>query len=176
MYSFLVAKKVNFPYKSMWTLKLPLRIKVFCWLVIKNRILTKENLKKKGWKKVELREFCDDHETEEHLFFLCPLAKYIWNVVSVSLGISKIPECFVDLYRDWFNMYSGRDRKAVIVGSVAVVWTIWKTRNKSCFQKIRPGDPTSVITLVCHFINTWSNMQKNGLQKLCYRGLERWRM
>jgi hypothetical protein len=29
MYSFLVAKKVNFPYKTMWTLKLPLRIKVF---------------------------------------------------------------------------------------------------------------------------------------------------
>jgi hypothetical protein len=70
MYSFLVAKKVNFPYKSMWTLKLPLRIKVFCWLVIKNRILTKENLKKRGWKKVELCEFSDDHETVEHLFFL----------------------------------------------------------------------------------------------------------
>jgi hypothetical protein len=29
MYSFLAAKKVNFPYKTMWTLKLPLRIKVF---------------------------------------------------------------------------------------------------------------------------------------------------
>jgi hypothetical protein len=94
-------------------------------LVVKNRILTKENLKKKGWKKVELCEFCDDYdETQEHLFLLCPLAKYTWNVVSVSLGISKILECFVDLYRDWLNMYSGGDRKAVIVGSVAVVWTI----------------------------------------------------
>jgi hypothetical protein len=51
MYSFLVAKKVIFPYKVMWTLKLPLRIKVFCWLVIKNRILTKENLKKGGMDK-----------------------------------------------------------------------------------------------------------------------------
>jgi hypothetical protein len=48
---------------------------------------------------------------------------------SVSLGISKIPECFIDLYRDWFNTHSGRDRKAVIVGSVTVVWVIWKTRN-----------------------------------------------
>jgi hypothetical protein len=61
----------------MWTLKLPLRIKVFCRLVIKNRILTKENLKKKGWKKVKLGEFCDDYETQEHMFLLCPLEIYI---------------------------------------------------------------------------------------------------
>jgi hypothetical protein len=34
----------------MWTLKMPLRIKVFCWLVIIDRIFTKENLMNKGWK------------------------------------------------------------------------------------------------------------------------------
>jgi hypothetical protein len=34
----------------MWTLKLPLRIKLLCWLVIRNRILTKKNFKKKLWK------------------------------------------------------------------------------------------------------------------------------
>jgi hypothetical protein len=112
MYSFLVAKKVNFPFKALWTLKLSLRIKVFCWLAIKNRILTKENLKKKEWKRVELCEFCDDHETQEHLFFPCPLAKYVWSVVSVSLGICKLPKCFTDLYNDWFNTRSGRDKKA----------------------------------------------------------------
>jgi hypothetical protein len=77
MYFFVVAKKFNYAYKTMWTLKLPLRIKVLCRLVIKNRILTKENLKKKGWKRVELCEFRDDHETQEHMFLLCPLAKYI---------------------------------------------------------------------------------------------------
>jgi hypothetical protein len=39
---FLVAKKFNFPYKVMWTLKKTLRIKdFFCWLVIRIRILTR---------------------------------------------------------------------------------------------------------------------------------------
>jgi hypothetical protein len=37
-------------YKVLWTLKMPLRIKVF-WLVVRNRILTKENLLKKGGRK-----------------------------------------------------------------------------------------------------------------------------
>jgi hypothetical protein len=59
---------------------MPLRIKVF-WLVVRNIILNKENLLKRGWKKVELCEFCDGHETQEHLFFLCLLANYIWLVV-----------------------------------------------------------------------------------------------
>jgi hypothetical protein len=113
MYSFLIAKNANFPCKVLWTLKLPLRIKVFCWLVIRNRILTKENLLKRGWKRVELFEFCNDRETREHLFFLCPLANYIWNMFSVALGINSMPSGFGDLYRDWFNACSGRDRKAV---------------------------------------------------------------
>jgi hypothetical protein len=39
---FLVAKKFNFPYKVMWTLKKTLRIKdLFYWLVIRIRILTR---------------------------------------------------------------------------------------------------------------------------------------
>jgi hypothetical protein len=77
------------PIKLCGPFKLPLRIKVFCWLVIKNRILTKDNLKKKGWKKVEMCEFCDDYETQEHMFFLCPLAKYIWNVVVFLWGLVR---------------------------------------------------------------------------------------
>jgi hypothetical protein len=64
MHWFLVAKQVIFfPYRVMSTLKPPLRIKVFlCLLVIRNRILTKENSMKKGWRKVERCEFCDDRE------------------------------------------------------------------------------------------------------------------
>jgi hypothetical protein len=51
MHSLFIAKIVNFPYRVMWTLKQPLRIKGFCCLVIKNRTLTKENLMKKGGKR-----------------------------------------------------------------------------------------------------------------------------
>jgi hypothetical protein len=45
-----------------------------------------------------------------------------------------------------------------------------ENKKQVLFSKIRPGDPTSVITLVCHFINTWSKLQKNGLQKLLLQG------
>jgi hypothetical protein len=35
-------------YRFLWKSKLPQKIKVFIWLVIRNKILTKDNLKKIG--------------------------------------------------------------------------------------------------------------------------------
>jgi hypothetical protein len=68
-----------------------LRIKVFSWLVNKNRVLTRDNLKTKGWKGSGLCEFCDNLKSENHLFFDCPLAWYVWNVVGVALNLDAIP-------------------------------------------------------------------------------------
>ena len=36
--------------KLLWKLKLPLKIKVFIWFLIKGVILTKDNLKTRKWK------------------------------------------------------------------------------------------------------------------------------
>jgi hypothetical protein len=39
----------NFPYKLFWKIKIPLKVKIFLWLMLKNSILTKDNLLKRGW-------------------------------------------------------------------------------------------------------------------------------
>jgi hypothetical protein len=85
------AYRVNCPYKVLWKLKIPLRIKVFDWLVIKNRVLTRDNLKKKGWKGSGLCEFCDSLESQNNLFFVCPLSRYVWNLVGVELNLDAMP-------------------------------------------------------------------------------------
>jgi hypothetical protein len=38
--------QIKVPYRFLWKSKLPQKIKVFFWLVIRNKILTKDNLKK----------------------------------------------------------------------------------------------------------------------------------
>jgi hypothetical protein len=40
--------QVKVTYKFLWKSKLPQKIKVFFWLVIRNQILTKDNLKKES--------------------------------------------------------------------------------------------------------------------------------
>jgi hypothetical protein len=133
-----------------------------------NEILTKENLLKRVCKKVELCEFGDDRETQEHLFFSCPLEKYIWSAVSVSLNINSNSFGFWGLYHNWFDTSAGRERKAIIIGSIAVIWAVWKTRNKSCFQRIRPGDPTNVILVPFH-----QHLGKNA-EKRCAEVTSAW--
>lgn len=41
-------QNVDFPHKKHWKFKVPLKIRIFIWLVIKNKILTKDNLHKRG--------------------------------------------------------------------------------------------------------------------------------
>jgi zinc-binding in reverse transcriptase len=46
-------------YDQTWSSPLPLKFKVFLWLVQQNKILTKENLLKKGWQ-----------DSDQYTFFL----------------------------------------------------------------------------------------------------------
>jgi hypothetical protein len=67
-------------------------------LVIKNCILTRDNLKKiKVEKAQSCAGFCDGYESQEHPFFVRPLARYIWNVIGVSLNLKNMPVSFESL-------------------------------------------------------------------------------
>lgn len=91
-------------------------------------------------------------------------------ILCVSLGVFSKPSSFDDLYEWWFAASSGRDRKIFLIGTAALFWTIWKTRNKSCFQSIRPGDPTNVVYYLRQFLNDWALLQKSALRRVVQRG------
>jgi hypothetical protein len=48
MYKKKMEEQVLIPYKLLWKSKLPHKIKVFFWLAVRNKILTKDNLKKRN--------------------------------------------------------------------------------------------------------------------------------
>jgi hypothetical protein len=59
--------------EEMWQSKLPMKVKNFVWLVIRNRIQTVDNLSKKRWKENKLCQLCNEDENAEHLLFRCPI-------------------------------------------------------------------------------------------------------
>jgi hypothetical protein len=103
------------------------------------------------------------------IFFGCPLACYVWNVVGVALNLDAMPTSFSELYRQCFASFSGIDSKVVLIGVVALRWTLWRTRNNSFLDGMRPKDLTNVIFLICHFLNSWAKLQRSVLE-LCPRG------
>ena len=104
----------------------------------------------------------------EHLFFECSLAKYVWGVFGMALNAPCVPSSFGDLCIVLFNSFVGKNRVATMIGSIAAIWAMLKTRNRSCFQKIRPGDPTNVIPLACHFISiSGRNYREADYERCC---------
>lgn len=53
LYQYIIARNYGFPFKSLWRMKIPLKVKAFVWLVIKVRTLTKDNLGKKRMDRVK---------------------------------------------------------------------------------------------------------------------------
>lgn len=63
---------IGFLSGSFGRLEYPQRIKVFLWLVIKNRVLSKQNLKNRNWKENFNYFWCGCMETTKHIFFRLP--------------------------------------------------------------------------------------------------------
>jgi zinc-binding in reverse transcriptase len=69
----------------IWDLATPLKIKLFFWLVLKDKILAKLNMWKRGWRGNILCPFCHTHtEIMSHLFFFCSFSKEFWDIFNLK--------------------------------------------------------------------------------------------
>ncbi len=60
----------------LWRTRGPLKVKVFGWLLLKRRLLTKDNLLKRGWTGDPECALCGmAAETVDHLFLRCPTTR-----------------------------------------------------------------------------------------------------
>ena len=64
----------------IWKLLVPPRMNVFGWLLIRNKLLTVDNLKKKGFQLVNRCTLCKaNQETAKHLFNYCPFSRALYE-------------------------------------------------------------------------------------------------
>ena len=162
-----------FPHKFLWKIKIPLKVKIFIWLALKNRILTKDNLAKRGWTGNEQCHFCSQQETVEHLLFRCCLSKMVWQVVMLALELVRPPDGMEDLVGAWADSFPPIHRKLALSGGAAVCWTIWKTRNDACFNKKNPDDPAALVYRLCNILNLWALLQKRQDISVLEEGVEK---
>ncbi|KAJ3700817.1 hypothetical protein LUZ61_004522 [Rhynchospora tenuis] len=81
-YALLADPGVRSPYHlKLWKLKAPLKVKIFLWLLLQDRLLTQRNLLLRNWPANDRCACCSAHplETASHLFLCCPLASSIWT-------------------------------------------------------------------------------------------------
>jgi hypothetical protein len=144
-------------FKHLWKSKIPLKIKIWLWLIWHNAIATKDNLLKRNWSGNPSCQFCNEQETISHLFFGCSAAKFVWSAVATTVKSPTRPGSFSQFFW-WFPQFASVSRNTQIAGLAAICWAIWKTRNKACFEQKMISSPFDLISYAAVFMNYWAGL------------------
>ena len=140
-------------YRWLWKLKVPLKIKIFLWYLRRGVTLTKDNLAKHNWQRSKTCCFCHKEETIRHLFFDCRLARAIWSIANLALGINK-PHSSTHMFGNWLGGLDKKLRPLVLLGAAAICWSIWLKRNNVVFEKPNYDSPVQVIHVAIKWLCT----------------------
>jgi hypothetical protein len=125
---------------KFWKWDLPLKIKLFIWLAVENKILSWDNLQLKGWEGPSSCHLCKkESETINHLMIHCIFTKKVWARICTGLKFKKEWEgnTITDCYKRWL------EEKTVPTTLPALIcWNIWLERNKVIFEQ---GSPSSIM-------------------------------
>jgi hypothetical protein len=58
---------------------------------------TKINLKKRGWNGATQCMFCAMDKDIDHLFFSCPVSRYIWSIFQCAFASPAQPRYFAEM-------------------------------------------------------------------------------
>jgi hypothetical protein len=107
------------------------------WTASLDKILTLDNLRKRGLIVVDLCCMCKrSGESINHLLLHCEVARTLWSVLFTLFGVKWVMNGRVlDLLAGWKGQ---RGNKMVMevwrMAPLCLMWTIWRERNAQCFE------------------------------------------
>eukprot|EP00253_Pinus_taeda_P016597 PITA_16597 len=131
-------------WSNIWQSKLWPKVSTFLWLLSKKRILTWDNLQRRGFIEPSRCANCSlQSETILHLMETCPLATQLWNQIDrCNQRLGNRQGDIANLLRTWPKLpYQSPLLNALwtlIPGFL--YWTLWKERNNRVFNN-RNGPP-----------------------------------
>ena len=126
-----------FWYNELWNWQLPLKVKLFVWLMLKQRILTWEKLNKRGFSGTSRCVLCGiSEETMFHLFVERAFIKDIWQTISKDLNLVSPWEGFQleDCFQKWLKKKDNGNEIPCFI-----CWEVWKHINLVIFEDLSPN-------------------------------------
>ena len=77
------------PTRWIWESKATMKIKVFAWLMLNDRLNTRDLLVRRHWRSPQEDNTCPlcfahAHEDRDHLFFTCQFSTRVWNYLNIQ--------------------------------------------------------------------------------------------
>eukprot|EP00253_Pinus_taeda_P016469 PITA_16469 len=162
----------NWPlHKVAWNPECLPKIKFFNWTLLKRKILTAENLRKKGILGPSICCLCRAaEESSNHLFLECSFARNCWKLITSPLSIGEMPNQINLLQKNWGNSYPYPKKNKTLAKRLwnnippTLCWQIWIARNKCIFNNKKPSIPSTLaksIALISETISANGIVQSN---------------
>ena len=127
------SNSIHFPWKSM----IPPRVAFFSWSAVLGRILTRDNLFRRGISMIDGDVMCKHNgEDVDHLLLHCPIVSKMWSLVFCLFGIHWVmPLRVMDLLVSWQGSF-GRYCNAAIwkIVPYCLMWCMWWEKNARSFE------------------------------------------
>ena len=130
---------IDFPWRVIWFTGLPPKVSFFVWTAALNRILTFDNLMRRGWVLVNRCCMCETAgESVNHLLVHCSVAAQLWSIVLSIFGMSRVQSrTVVSVLQSWSGGRVGKRRRKVwFFAPHCLMWLIWLERNRRTFLDI----------------------------------------
>ena len=152
-------------YKELWKLRVPSKVAIFAWRLLKDRLPTRGNLKKK---RVELQEylcpFCRSaEESASHLFFQCSKIIPLWWEAASWVNLAGVfpHQPRHHFIQHFYGVYDGVHAHRWQSWWLALTYTIWKHRNSIIFSNA-VFNAHNIMDETVFLLWTWlRNLEKN---------------
>ena len=142
---------------KLWKSKLPMKLKIFMWLAMHERLQTGVALTKKKWKGQADCILCNCLETVNHILFQCVVELFVWACFKEILGWNRVPRSLSHMLDHWIPL-GCPEYDLNFFAFVIVAWSLWVTRKKIRIQQLFPRSPTSILFKSASLMQRWSVM------------------
>ena len=152
----------DFPYRLVWNQVVPPKIGVFAWEATWGKVLTLDQLKRRGMTLVNRCFMCEeDKENIDHLLIHCKSAKLLWNLFLSIVGTSWVFSYSVfHTLLTWQGAAVGKKRKRIwLAAPLCVFWALWRARNRLVFE----NEGTTDQKIKANFVSNlwaWANLYR----------------
>jgi ribonuclease HI len=121
-------------HKTIWSVKVAVKIICFLWLCLEDRLLTGINFQKRGGIGPSVCTLClKAEESVTHLFVDCQITQMIWGQILTSLRIDFEwnKDTIEENLKFWFLKLPNHKHIPLLL-----MWEIWKFRNRILFDNL----------------------------------------
>ena len=155
---------VPFPWSIIWSPCVPTKVGFFAWEASWGKVLTQDQLKRRGWILAN-RCFlcCVEEETINNILVHCPKARVMWDLVFSLFDVTWVlPLTIRDTLLGWFASFVDKKRgKIWRAAPLCLFWTVWKERNRIVFYNEALSIQRLKNSFICNLFS-WSKSCLDG--------------